>query len=57
MQSNVRITDLLARYDVEDCLYTDGMSTTPSVDYGGANQTVARDRADAHSFIAECVGL
>ena len=57
VQSNVRITDLLARYDVEDCLYTDGMPTTPSVDYGGANQTLVRDRADARSFIAECVGL
>ena len=57
VQSNVRITDLLARYDVEGCLYTDGMPTTSSVDCGGANQKLARDRADARSFIAECVGL
>ena len=57
MQSNVRITDLLAHYGVEGCLYADGEPTMPPVDYGNANQTLVRDRADARSFIAECVGL
>ena len=57
VQSNVRITDLLAHYGLEGCLYADDAPTAPSVDFGRANQGLARDRALAYSFIAECIGL
>ena len=57
VQSNVRITDLLARYGIEDCLYVAGELSVRNADYGRANQTLDRDRADALSFIAECIGF
>lgn len=57
VQSNIRITDLLARYGIEDCLYIAGEPLVRNADYGRANQILACDRADALSFIAECIGL
>lgn len=57
VQSNIRITDLLARYGIESCLYAAGEPSVRNADYGSANRTLARDRADALSFIAECIGL
>ena len=57
VQSNVRITDLLARYGIEDCLYAAGDPSACNVDYDRANQVLDRDRANALSFIAECIGL
>ncbi len=57
VQSNVRITDLLVRYGIEDCLYAAGETPVRNVDYGRANQALDRDRANALSFIAECAGL
>ena len=57
VQSNVRITDLLARYGIEDCLYAAGEPSAYNVDYDRANQVLDRDRADALSFIAECIGF
>lgn len=56
VQSNVRITDLLTRYGIEDCLYREGVAT-PVVDYGNANQVLSCDREAARSFIARCIGL
>lgn len=56
VQSNVRITDLLARYGIEDCLYRDEVVTS-TVDYGHANQTLSHDREAARAFIAHCIGL
>lgn len=57
VQSNVRITDLLARYGIEDCLYAAGDPSACNVDYDRANQVLDCDRANALSFIAECIGL
>lgn len=56
VQSNIRITDLLARYGIEDCLYRDEVVTS-TVDYGRANQTLSLDRETARAFIARCIGL
>ena len=56
VQSNVRITDLLARYGIEGCLYRDEVVTT-AVDYGHANQALSHDRDAARAFIARCIGL
>ena len=42
---------------MEDCLFVAGESSVRNADYGRANQTLARDRADALSFIVECIGL
>lgn len=56
VQSNVRITDLLERYGIEDCLYRDG-ATTSTVDYGHANQILSHDREMARAFIARSIGL
>lgn len=56
VQSNVRITDLLARYGIEGCLYRDEVVTS-AVDYGHANQTLSHDRDTARAFIARCIGL
>lgn len=56
VQSNVRITDLLARYGIEDCLYRDGVAPS-TVDYGHANQILSHDREMARAFIARSIGL
>ena len=56
VQSNIRITDLLARYGIEDCLYRDEVVTS-TVDYDYANQTLSHDRETARAFIARCIGM
>ena len=56
VQSNVRITDLLVRYGIEDCLYRDGVASS-TVDYGHANQILLHDREMARAFIARSIGL
>ncbi len=56
VQSNVRITDLLARYGLENCLYGDRTIEMPKVDFGHANMTLENDREMARSFIIDCIG-
>lgn len=57
VQSNIRITDLLTRYGIEDRLYGACIAGLMDVDYDGANQILARDREAACRFIADCIGL
>lgn len=57
VQSNVRITDLLARYGLKDALYGNAFADSMDIDYGSANQALLRDREIARAFIADCIGL
>lgn len=57
VQSNVRITDLLAHFGVGGRLYGAPDAGSAEVDYDGANKTLARDRKNARKFIADCIGL
>ena len=57
VQSNVRITDLLARYELEGCLYDENSTGSLTVNYDRANRILSRDRESACSFMANCIGL
>ncbi len=57
VQSNVRIVDLLNRYGLNDCLFQEGLSDMPSIDFSQATHVLADDRRTARSFIANCIGL
>ena len=57
VQSNIRITDFLARYGIGDRLYGVCATGLTDVDYGSANQILACDREAARRFIADCIGL
>lgn len=57
VQSNIRITDLLAHYGIEDRLYGVCTAGLMDVDYDDANQILARNREVARRFIASCIGL
>ena len=57
VQSNVRITDFLAHYQIEGSLLDDSSPESPKVDYGQANSILACDRGAAGAYIARCLGL
>lgn len=57
VQSNIRITDLLERYGLGECLYRDGSAGSIHVDFTHANSVLEGDREAARAFIADCIGL
>lgn len=57
VQSNIRITDLLERYGLSECLYRDGNDGLTHLDFAHSNSVLEADREAARAFIAECIGL